>query len=352
MFSPAYQRRSQCNVSEPLPEVCTEERARKRPKQQHNSTGAREIEWLNLYIAEEEERCSELGLPGPRQTFMDEGTVKILSDLAGKNGDIPAKIAVGVCSASATLALRGAIGTLRDEPSSHSRSPLHKSTAPERFAAIEMADEQISSLTLLKRCHVLKLWEDYCKPGSASRFIMYEGLRKETCKGVGNPRNIEKSKTTRTLLSHICPGLEEESSNYARMHEKAKTLEKLGRRLYTLSCRYGIGILGLLLEVTDQMFVNGCSMRRGNQLTKRRLLKPTDADFAQLLRALDRSQGKEMQAFAQAATPVVNCVLQGTLKNADSFPFELAECSYIAGLPRGSPDLLSLLAGHDLQHRS
>ncbi|PON20067.1 hypothetical protein TGAM01_v211071 [Trichoderma gamsii] len=153
--------------------------------------------------------------------------------------------------------------------------------------------------------------------------------------GPGNPRIMRRSSATSALMDKTFPELNKDSSEFKHKYDQIKRLEKLGRRLNMMTETFGEGILGLLqcseadatfLKISDPMF-----------------LKPTDHDFREFLSLLDRTQRMFIYECSQSTTPILKCILDGTLKKTNLFPLELNRPEQILGLPKGSQSLLDAL---------
>ena len=205
--------------------------------------------WLTSYVTEDERRCAEHNVPSLWNVFLSQSVKYELSQLAKRHCDTFLKIWVGTCSAESVSALRRVIQKLREKGGCAWPSPQENLSAKSRLYVIEKAEQGIAELTLLRRCHVVRLWEDHgfnipetrawiaCQP--------HDGVSKDT-KKPGNPQNIKESLVTQSLLEQMFPTLEKDGPNYTRAYLKVKRLRKLGHRLSMLKELFGQGILGLL----------------------------------------------------------------------------------------------------------
>ncbi|PNP37192.1 hypothetical protein TGAMA5MH_10909 [Trichoderma gamsii] len=192
---------------------------------------------------------------------------------------------------------------------------------------------------MLRRCHIWKLWKEHCSSTIISTTVSHEwvlesrpGLEQN---GPGNPRIMRRSIATSALMDKIFPELNKNSSEFKHKYDQVKRLEKLGRRLSMMAETFGEGILGLLqcsesdaafLKISDPMF-----------------LKPTDHDFREFLSLLDRTQRGFIRKCSQSITPILKCILDGTLKETNLFPLERNQPEEILGMPKGSQSLLDAL---------
>lgn len=252
-------------------------------RNQHSSRRPRERRNRNLskhlssYLSTEQEKCSKYGLSGPQETFLSEGVINHLKTFGQTHWEDLLRMQIGICSSEAVATLRDIVITLRDSRRSHLPSPFRQYSAAQRFSIIENLMSRVEHLTLLKRCHVLKLWEDVCAPSfDESRWISIDMAlvnRTDRVKRAGNPHNYASSECTKKLLSEIFPAVTAGSPNYTNIYQKVKRLEKLGRRLHLLKVPFGEGILGLIqctdsathissqFNITDQMYVPQANYR-------------------------------------------------------------------------------------------
>ncbi|KAL7931424.1 hypothetical protein V8C35DRAFT_116514 [Trichoderma chlorosporum] len=296
-------------------------------------------EWLVDYISEERERCKEHNLPDPGDTYLRPDILRKTMDLGGKRSDELLKILVGICSPSSVIALRATLQTMRSASDLREHMPLHGLSAPERFKAIEREESCIAESTLLRRCHIWKLWKEHCSSAITSTTVSHEwvlahrpGLEQN---GPGNPRIMQRCVAASALMDKIFPELNRDSREFKHKYNQIKQLEKLGRRLSMMAETFGEGILGLLqcsesdaafLKISDSMF-----------------LKPTDCDFRDFLSLLDRTQRDFIYKCSRSVTPILECIMDGTLKERNLFPLERNQPEQILGMPKGSQSLLYAL---------
>ena len=99
--------------------------------------------------------------PALGETCLSQSAKNGLTALAKRHCDTFLKIWVGICSTGSVVALRHIILTLRNNGSSPLPSPQANLSAKTRYDVIEKTEKNIAQLGLLRRCHVLKLWEDH-----------------------------------------------------------------------------------------------------------------------------------------------------------------------------------------------
>ena len=195
----------------------------------------------------ENRRCTNHGISEPGHTYL---TWDILNDtmaIAKETGSVLFRLLLVTCSASSINALRATLISIRGADVSL-QPPAADLSALERFSAIEASDNQITSLTMLKRCHILKLWEHYSAhyaPSHDGWVSVHAGLE-NTPKRPGNPQNYDKSLATSAVMECVFPWLTKLSDGYTSKYNKIKKLLSLGQKLSMLTQRFGQGILGLV----------------------------------------------------------------------------------------------------------
>jgi hypothetical protein len=72
-------------------------------------------------------------------------------------------------------------------------------------------------------------------------------------------------------------------------------------------------------------------------------MKLPDSVFKDFVTLLDKSQGKILRQFSAAVSPIVETLVVGPRQQHEPFRLETVQVSEILRLPKGSPELLSLL---------
>ena len=221
-----------------------------RNKRTRRSQVTQPRKWLSAHIVEDEERCKCYGVPNLWTSQKVYSIQSEIGRLSAKHQDLFLKLWFSICSANSVVALQDAIKALRDDIQVEFMSPTDDLTAKARFELIEMVEDKAASLTLLRRCHILKLWEENQTLGGGNdNWNVFDGSRacsNAATKRPGNPRNIQNSQATHTLMSRMFPGMQRGTASYEEKYRKMKRLRKLGERLNGFCARFGLGILGLL----------------------------------------------------------------------------------------------------------
>lgn len=180
------------------------------------------------------------------------------------------KLFQGLCSAPCVVALQQTLAALRSQEDPRLQPPIVQLSPEQRLLVIDKFESHIMSFTILKRCHVVKLWEEYCAEAFQAQdhgLVFLSASSPSRNRKPGNPLHISKSLATNALMGRLYPSLSQESTDYNRKYDRVKRIIKLGQRLVILKQRFGLGILGLIqsdgsksgtqthYEVSDHMYV-------------------------------------------------------------------------------------------------
>lgn len=231
-----------------LPSERTEIERHKRTERLRNSHDC--SQWLGSYIREYEERCKKHSIPSPWQGFRVQTVAHEIANFSSQHREIFLKVWVGLCNPASVIELRDTIRILRDDNSLSIPSPQKSLSTKERLRVIETTEQKIASWTLLRRLHVLRLWQDEQALGSKDPcWVSFDGVRDldtDRTKKPGNPRNAAEARATALFMERMGSNLDRASPDYQRLFTRVKRLRKLGRRLDMLSVQFGQGILALM----------------------------------------------------------------------------------------------------------
>jgi hypothetical protein len=215
-------------------------------------------------------RRMERRLPGNPDAIPLKESANELRGLRKRELDTLGKLSNGLCSAPCVVALQQVLVALRSQEDPRLQPPVVPLSPEQRLMVIDKFEDYIASFTILKRCHVVKLWEEYCAEAFQAQehgLVFLNTSSPSKNRRPGNPLHINKSLATNALMSRLYPNLSQESTDCNRKYERAKRFIKLGQRLSILKQRFGPGILGLLqsdssipgtqthCEVSDHMYV-------------------------------------------------------------------------------------------------
>lgn len=159
------------------------------------------------------------------------------------------KIEVHIASPLSVTILQDIIRNCRAQTGPASWKFTQQLSPFERYRVIESMDQNIAYLHLLKRYHILQLFEECGGANTRSSVGIvlttpqdFENPQKR----LGNPEKNAKADLTRSMLKTIFPDLQQDTSEYKAKYKVMTRLRKLGGRLYILSKEFGRGIIGLM----------------------------------------------------------------------------------------------------------
>jgi hypothetical protein len=230
------------------------------PKRPRINATSSDAEAFQDYVAMENRRCMEHGVSEPGKHYLTQDILNDTMAIVDKSGGLYIRMLVGVCSASSIVALRATLMFIRGA-NVPLQPPAANLSVSERFSAIEASESQIMSLTMLKRCHVLKLWEHHCAHhASHDGWVSVDATPESTPNRPGNPHNHERSLATKAIVGCVYPGITEQSEGYTSKYNRIKRLLGLGQKLSMLTHKFGLGVLGLIqcfeFDATKTSFPN------------------------------------------------------------------------------------------------
>lgn len=201
-------------------------------------------------ISKKKHRPKQTALPSHFEKAFDDDLTQNSRATSDKNKDALLQIYSGLCSPASVISLLHTLQTLRKRDFATLPFPSEKLSKHDRYQAIEGAENTINSLVLLKRLHILRLWEEHqpeavLHPG----WVSFEGprdLNPSKPKRPGNPRNLEESEAARSLAQAISSGSPSGVLDSETLLPRAKMLRRLGKRLTQLKEQFGDGILALM----------------------------------------------------------------------------------------------------------
>lgn len=222
---------------------------RKRKHAIDNSSSPPLGDFLQKYLSEEKQKCVLLGMQPPEETYFNLDVQNALLSLGHKHCEPLFTIFVTIASPRSIIALRDIIHSERTQRSPRPYLLRNGISRKARFYVIQELDQSVTFMQLMKWLHILELFQDCGGPGAQS----YTGYVVNTpdnfgnlTKMPGNRRNWEDTQVTRSMLLEVFPEATDEI--YRKMFPTFKKLRKLGKRLHTLSSKFGKGIFGLMLD--------------------------------------------------------------------------------------------------------
>jgi hypothetical protein len=222
-------------------------------------------ESLHTYLEKERLRCEERSTPGPFETFFKpEIQQELLSSGNDAYSNALQTICVTIASPESLVTLQHLLRCYRAGERSHTPGPAQLLSIKERVSVIGAIDQEVAYMCLLRRCHILELYEGNL-PESSDGFVLstQHTVAAQGPRTSGNPRQIAERNIRKTIMEQICPDMNPASREYRQNDDRIKMWRKLGQRLYMMKMRFGYGILGLLqydwgiesaLNITDKMY--------------------------------------------------------------------------------------------------
>lgn len=221
---------------------------------------------LEQHISSERRKYEVLGIECPEE-FLNPLTIerRISSLNAGRYESmlITSFCAIGSCESLALL--QDILRVHRDAVVCKVYATPPELSIVKRIEVIEGLSSKVAYYSLLKRCHILKLFMDSCSFSNYTDdgFVVdtQSSVSTRSQRQSGNPRNHAEAAITENMTREIYPTLQSKSIEFNEKHRYVSNLRRLGRRLHSLETAFGYGVLGLLpsttrysaLTITDNM---------------------------------------------------------------------------------------------------
>jgi len=221
--------------------------------QNHKSSNKRAIRVTNYQVARfidtETAKCKAAGLPSPEESYYSADTQAQILDLASDQLiENARKLLLYMGSSQSVAALQAAIQSWRTQANIESWQLSRSLSKPETFKIIEGINRDIVCLNLIRRYHVLHLFEECggCETPSSIGYVQFSNIINKTSRNSGNPLNIAEAKVAKAMMNEIFPHLLRGTQEYAEKATAVKNLRRLGRKFHVLTTHFGRGILALL----------------------------------------------------------------------------------------------------------
>ncbi|KAF2799197.1 hypothetical protein K505DRAFT_356789 [Melanomma pulvis-pyrius CBS 109.77] len=237
--------------------------------------------------------------------------------------------------------LRGfkkALHLARGSPSYIYHRSRHALSCAERFREICRLDDTECLCVLLRRFHIVKLFEEelevlYPRHGMIVETPSSFGERQTA--EMGNPSVRRKAALTNAVLHKIKPELQEGTLEHRRCRAQVKQMRRLADMLGTLTSTYGFGILALL----------PCRPAYPELSPLETILSTiTDENFRLFLDILYASQGRFLQELSKAVEPALIALMDGELVFCNPFPIEDMAPEVLDEQPKGSTAIIRQLS--------
>ncbi|KAI1934079.1 hypothetical protein LOZ66_006172 [Ophidiomyces ophidiicola] len=292
---------------------------------------------LGQYLLHENEKCKARGLRPPSETFFTPHIQERVLSLGNGTIDVLGITVATIANAQSVVTLQEALRYKRAQAGYASCQLKRGLSCRDRIQIIEKLDQSIVYAHLLRRYHVLELFEECGGPNNGwnNGFVHTTPLDfKQATRKSGNPVNNADSEVTKTIMHKCFPEVQPSTERYAAKYRAMKRIRKLGERLHFMTTKFGRGVLGLLLD--------GREMHEEIGISDNMILAVSDTEFAEYVSVLNASQGATLCEFSDAVLSLINVLLYGMLPDSET-AFERAEKKEILACPKGSQALLGFL---------
>lgn len=218
-------------------------------------------ELFAAYVHLEENRCRKFGLPSPEECFRMIISQTRDASLGTDETTMALKVLYFTIASSESLAALGDIAQThrRRSLSGNQLSASCDLSRADRLRVIDRLDEDIAYYSLLKRCHVHRLFVDSTRSSrkTVDGFVndTVESISSRQRPKIGNPSHNDDAFASMSIMVEVYPEIRQDSFEYRRKYRYITDLRKLGQRLHLLVEKFGYGILGLLLSPSDMSAV-------------------------------------------------------------------------------------------------
>ncbi|KAI9367231.1 hypothetical protein BJX61DRAFT_529501 [Aspergillus egyptiacus] len=302
--------------------------------------------WLDEYLAEERQKCIAHNIAPPDKTFFTEQIETELRALGKKHANTSILIHILVASPYAFASLCELVSSFQAADDFRLWQVESTVTAQARFNIIRNLDSKIAAYVILRRYHILQLFEDSVPANSralTNTNFVNAGLNDfQQTRRPGNPERIAKSEVTYEMIRAICPGIDPSSPEYRSTHRAISRLQMLGRRYHNLTSRFGKGILSLLPP-------GGLGKPLDMGISDNMILALPEGTFNKLLDILDRTQGAFLRSSSDAAACIIEPLIYSAPHGTARRHLEICKVEDIFQHPKGSKELFDVL--HQVQLR-
>lgn len=259
LYAASYSRGKDSSTPNTLrePEEIDQEAVSKEPRSKaSNSSKAviRKVEAINGYVGKviEEQVKAEV------QPMHDCQSLDVLISRFQLNGHtiFARKMYYRLGSCESVVSAKNILRSYRDDQMRwlYDRSAIGNNA--QRLEVIDRLDSRVAFLGLLRRCHILELYEQNSRSTrkTTEGFVMSTSSSSSGSKRkFGNPNNCAESDVTREMLQEMYPGMDQDDNEYRAQYRRVSTLRRLGRRLSLLKETFGLGVFLLLASPADAL---------------------------------------------------------------------------------------------------
>jgi hypothetical protein len=214
----------------------------------NDDVGFRAATLLSQYLEEERERCISHSIQPPEETFFTKTIEKDLRGIGKKYSNTCILVQVLIASPCAFATLRELASSYRMEDDARLWQVNSDVAAQARFNVIQHLDGKIAAYGVLRRYHILQLFQESVPAESrvSKNFINSFSINFEYTNRSGNPVNNAKSDITQEMIRAIWPNLHPSSGEYKQKKRAISRLRAVGERYHAMADRFQRGVLGLL----------------------------------------------------------------------------------------------------------
>lgn len=221
----------------------------------------------NLYTSHIDTEAKKGGSDREALTRHIQGYCKDICSLGAPRPEVLTRVALGIASCPAMLALQQAIESVRKKTVDDALYVSRPRPMGERLAAIRHLDLRMAHYRMARRLHILHL---YLEAGAESAEMEADGFvsvhalpaaNSQNLTGNNNFRVAEKARVTDVMIDRGC--VDGAGQKYAAQTRAYYTkLRRFGQRLYKLERMFGMGVFALLDdELHETMWVT-CPPRK------------------------------------------------------------------------------------------
>ncbi|KAF2129713.1 hypothetical protein P153DRAFT_418345 [Dothidotthia symphoricarpi CBS 119687] len=295
---------------------------------------------VECYISEEKAKYERLALQFPARIYVLPESM-FADNIVGKDEhlSIARCLFAGVGSCESLVVLQACLIHGREKVPEDEVDPLRPLPLAQRIQMIESLGAKIAYYELLRRCHILSLYNEHAAAEliQDDPFIVHTDERCFSVSGrkCGNPRNRAAAEITLAMSGDLqYTALNQPGSE--RVYSKFKRYRKLGERFRLLTHTFGSGMMGLLPPSSPDLTTV--------TMTDDMLLRLPDPVFKHLIKVIDQNQGDKLRQFAKVVEKVMATMFSSALGKTEPFAIESVDKEKMLSLPKGSTQLLILIS--------
>lgn len=192
------------------------------------------------------------GFPGSRrgdlEALLDHPQIAELSANSSYLGQLHL-LYLGIGSCQSLVQFKESLRVARTKPNTSVYTIGPNLLPVERFRKICLHDDQEALSVLVRRYHVVKLFETELENLRQDNGMIVEtpsNFGMSHIPQAGNPAMMQEAALTDRLLEKVAPDLMMGTTEFRKVRERLKQMRRLAKKLQILTKRYGFGVLALL----------------------------------------------------------------------------------------------------------